>query len=70
MKSNNEKNSNNKKSRFEFKQLEPRIAPGAALAGLEKAVDNTATAQANAPDGQFEFVLGNVLAHNPQSGPC
>ncbi len=63
-----------KKARFEIRELEARIAPGAALAGLTNALESAdtgvAAVDAARGAGAAQAIIDNILASNPESGAC
>ncbi len=62
------------KNRFRIDELEARIAPGAACAGLENALENAATGiaavDAARGAGAAEAIVNNIMARNPQAADC
>jgi hypothetical protein len=55
-----------KTNRFQINKLEARIAPGAASAGLQNALDNALPHVTDTP-APVQFVVDTVTAHNPQA---
>lgn len=55
-----------KKSRFEIRKLESRIAPSACF-GLTNALEQ---ASPHVDPAQVEFVVDIVVEHNPQAADC
>ena len=60
--------------RFRIDELEARVVPGAALAGLTNALENAAqgvaAVDAARGAGSAQAIIDNILAKNPQSGEC
>ncbi len=56
-----------RESRFRIDELEARIAPGAAAAGLATALAAAETAIANAPPEVVDHVLDTINTKNPQA---
>jgi hypothetical protein len=61
-------------NRFRINELEDRIAPGAALAGLtnalESAAQGVAAVDAAQGAGAADAIVDNIVSSNPESGDC